>query len=229
MQQYVWLICSSFALVIWAIIFFSLRNSGEKQKEMLAFSLWISLFGLTQPLWVPEYWHPPSLFNLRSEFDIESIIYSFALGGIVVAVYRCLFPAIVKPVKKHKYQLLSFFSVPVVFVFLLAAFKLNNMYSIIFAMAIGGLFSYFLRPDLRKRMFACAGGCTVMHFGFFLLLMAMFPGYVERFWNLNVLWGIFILGVPLEELVFAVFLGFLWPSIYEYVREQAFYIKTKKD
>jgi len=40
-------------------------------------------FGLTEPMFVPEYWSPPSLFELaqRTGFDIEGIIFSFAIGA----------------------------------------------------------------------------------------------------------------------------------------------------
>jgi len=50
--------------------------------------LWASLFtmpfGPTDPLFVPEYWSPPSLFDLArtTGFDIESLIFCFDIGGI---------------------------------------------------------------------------------------------------------------------------------------------------
>ncbi len=52
------------------------------------------LFGFSEPLFVPEYWSPPSLFKLaeKTGFDIESFIFSFAIGGIVVVLYRLLYP-----------------------------------------------------------------------------------------------------------------------------------------
>lgn len=57
---------------------------------MMVVSLWTSLLGLTEPLFVPEYWAPPSLFDLasRTGFDIESFIFSFAIGGIAVVIYE---------------------------------------------------------------------------------------------------------------------------------------------
>jgi hypothetical protein len=46
-------------------------------------------FGLTEPLFVPRYWDPPSLFNLAATtgFDIESLIFCFAIGGIGAVLY----------------------------------------------------------------------------------------------------------------------------------------------
>lgn len=56
-----------------------------------------------------------------------------------------------------------------------------------------------------------------LYFFYFLTLIAMYPGYVEKVWNLKVISGILIFGIPLEELLFAFSFGFLWSSIYEHV------------
>ena len=58
----------------------------------MAANLSITLFGLTELIFVPEYWNPPSLFNLaqRTGFDIESLIFSFALGGTGTVLYDAL-------------------------------------------------------------------------------------------------------------------------------------------
>jgi len=86
-MQYVWFIWSLIILALWAIIYL-LRK--ESRKEMLKMSLITMPFGLTEPLFVPEYWFPPSLFNLaiKTGFDIESLIFSFAIGGIGTVLYN---------------------------------------------------------------------------------------------------------------------------------------------
>ena len=43
------------------------------------------------------------------------------------------------------------------------------------------------------------------------------PGYIERVWNLAALSGVFVLHLPLEELLFALTFGFYWSSVYEHV------------
>lgn len=50
---------------------------------MLYVSFLTSLLGLTEPIFVPKYWNPPSLFNLAQNtgFDIESLLFSFGIGG----------------------------------------------------------------------------------------------------------------------------------------------------
>src|SRR3989344_3479519 len=84
-----WLIFSLILFVIWIIIFIF----NKSRKEMLIVSALTMPFGLTEPFFVPEYWSPPSLFNLAANtgFDIESLIFSFAIGGIGSVLYETIF------------------------------------------------------------------------------------------------------------------------------------------
>ena len=83
---YVWLIWSVLFLVPWVWLY--LANPGHR-KVIWRTSLVTALVGLTEPLYVPRYWNPPSLFSLaqRTGFDIESLIFAFAVGGIGCALY----------------------------------------------------------------------------------------------------------------------------------------------
>ena len=93
-MQYVWFIWSLIILALWAIIYVSKKGV---RKEMLKMSLITMPFGLTEPLFVPEYWIPPSLFDLaeKTGFDIESLIFSFAIGGIGTVLYNLIFKRII--------------------------------------------------------------------------------------------------------------------------------------
>lgn len=89
-MQYVWFIWSIIILALWAVVYCYKKDS---RKEMLKMS-WITMpFGLTEPLFVPDYWHPPSVFDLaeKTGFDIESLIFSFAIGGIGTVLYNIIF------------------------------------------------------------------------------------------------------------------------------------------
>ena len=89
-MQNVWFIWSLIILALWAITYLSKKGH---RKEMLKMSLITMPFGLTEPLFVPEYWFPPSLFDLakKTGFDIESLIFSFAIGGIGTVLYNLIF------------------------------------------------------------------------------------------------------------------------------------------
>ena len=222
--QFAWLLWSLFLIVIWGVIYALLKSKGSK-KEMLLVSLWTSLLGFTEPLFVPEYWNPPSLFDLahRTGFDIESLIFSFGVGGIAVVLYEWIFRISHEQMKpreqslpRHRYHLLSILSAPVIFFFLLVSTSLNPIYSAAVAMIIGGLFSWYCRPDLKKKMIMSAFIFLGIYFVYFLTLIAVYPGYVEQVWNFKDISGILVFGIPLEELLFAVSFGFIWSSVYEH-------------
>ena len=77
-------------LAIWGVIFLFHKNL---RSEILIVSFWTMPLGLTEPLFVPLYWNPPSLFNLaqRTGFDIESLIFCFSIGGVGSVLYRLIF------------------------------------------------------------------------------------------------------------------------------------------
>ena len=84
-DQYVWLAWSIALLIPWLAAYVALPR---QRKVMLWTSLFTTPFGLTEPLFVPAYWSPPSLFDLArtTGFDIESFIFSFGIGGVGVVL-----------------------------------------------------------------------------------------------------------------------------------------------
>lgn len=222
--QFAWFFWSLLLTAVWLVVYILLKNK-ESRREMFLVSLWTSLLGITEPFFVPEYWNPPSLFDLahRTGFDIESFIFSFGVGGIAVVIYELIFRKVhtqtlnrMQHSPGHKYHLLSLLSAPVIFFSLLNT-SLNPIYSAIIAMVTGGLFTLYCRPDLKNKMFASAAIFIGIYFIYFLALIASYPDYVEQVWNLKDISGILIVDIPLEELLFALGFGFIWSSIYEHV------------
>lgn len=223
--QFAWLLWSLFLMGIWVIIYLLFRNR-EGRKEMLVVSFWTSLFGLTEPFFVPEYWNPPSLFDLahRTGFDIESFIFSFAIGGIAVALYDWIFKVRHKKVSiteqhhsRHRFHLWAVVAAPVIFFALFFTTDLNPIYTSFIALIGGGLATWYCRPDLKKKMIASGFLFFGLYFLYFLTLEVAYPGYVEQVWNLEALSGISFAGIPIEELMFAFSFGFLWSSVYEHL------------
>jgi hypothetical protein len=72
-DHYVWLIWASAFLVPWLVLFAAFPHH---RTTMWWASLMTAPLGLTEPIFVPAYWNPPSLFDLaqRSGFDIESAL-----------------------------------------------------------------------------------------------------------------------------------------------------------
>lgn len=212
-------------LVVWGAVYWLLRDKVSR-KEMLVVSLWTSLLGLTEPIFVPEYWNPPSLFNLAQStgFDIESLLFSFGVGGLAVVMYEWLFKVRHRKVSmaerhhsRHKHHWLALSSAPVIFFTLLIFVDINPIYFAFAAMMAGGLFTWYCRPDLKKKMIVSAWLFLGLYYVYFLTLIVSFPGYVEQVWNMTTISGVIVGGVPLEELMFAFSFGFLWSSVYEHI------------
>lgn len=222
-MQYVWLIWSLIILALWFIIYLTQK---EVRKEMLKMSLITMPFGLTEPLFVPEYWFPPSLFGLaeKTGFDIESLLFSFAIGGIGTVLYNLIFKstyALIPPGDRkhsrhtlHRYILIF----PVIAFGVLSFFTdLNHIYCGIIAMFLGGLATLYCRPDLKGKIWVGGLLFTVLYFVYFASILPFYPQYVELYWNLNNLSHIIILGIPIEELLFAFTFGMYWSGLYEHL------------
>ena len=218
-----WLVFSLILLSIWLLIWII---SYKSRKEMFWVSFFTMPFGLIEPLFVPEYWNPPSLFDLAAKtgFDIESIIFSFAIGGIGAVIYETIFKVKHKKMsrhemhsKRHRFHLLALTSPVIIFLPLLFFTKLNPIYSASIAMFIGGIAAILCRPDLKRKILVGGVIFLALYFIFFMLFNLAYPGLVLEIWNLLAISGILIIGVPLEELMFAFTFGMLWSSIYEHI------------
>ncbi len=191
---------------------------------MIYSSLLVTPIGLTQLFFVPEYWFPKStLFNLTTKIglDIESFLFSFAVGGIAAVLYEELLDEHLK--RKRKLVIegkkLSVFLALILAIFMVVfklGIKINFMYASIISMVAGTLFILIFRRDLIKE--SIFGGVLFMviyFFAFIILNNAIFPNWALTTWNLQNLSGILIIGTPIEELLWALTFGFLWAPIYE--------------
>jgi len=173
---------------------------------------------------VPEYWSPPSLFNLalRTGFDVESLIFCFGIGGVAAVLFNVTTGRRLRPVsgeerrgsrhRFHRWILVSPFLLFPILYFL----PWNAIYPSIVAMAVGSATTVLCRPDLKRA--TLAGGAIFL--GYYVVFLAtlemIVPGYIERVWNLDALTGWTIVGLPVEELLFAVAFGAYWAGVYQH-------------
>lgn len=224
-MQSAYLFGSLFLLIIWLFIFLKLKLK-ESKTEMVKVSLVTSLLGLTEPIFVPEYWNPPTIFDLaqKTGFDIESLIFAFAVGGIATSAYELInkkrhlnISAHQMHHPRHKFHIYALLATPVSFAILYTFTSLNPIYTTIIALLIGVLAAFYCRPDLIKKMAASGFIFLIIYFIFFIIFNFIFPGYTEKVWNLESISAVLILKVPIEELGFAFSLGLMWSSVYEHV------------
>ena len=106
-----------------------------------------------------------------------------------------------------------------VLVFALLAFftSLNHIYCGIIALFTGALATLYCRPDLKGKIWIGGLLFSLLYFLYFGSILPFYPDYVELYWNLEALSQVLILGIPLEELLFAFSFGMLWSSLYEHL------------
>ena len=220
-DQYVWFLWSSAFLIPWVVVYLLFP---VHRRTMLWASLFTMPFGLTEPLFVPEYWLPPSLFNLAENtgFDIESLIFCFGIGGVGAVFYNLLSGQVPreivvgerhKPLHRHHYKALV---APFIVFPLLYFFPWNPIYPSIVAMFVGAVANILCRPDLTRKSWI-GGLLFLVYYTIFLVALEWSaPGYIERVWNLEALSGITIGFLPIEELLFAIFFGMYWSGMYEH-------------
>lgn len=220
---YAYLIASILLLFIWLYLYLTKPGSS---KKMLLVSFLTAPLGLTEPLFVPSYWLPFTLFDLARQtgFDLESLLFSFAVGGITAVLYESLWGKSRKPVStheahqvRHRFHRLALLLPIISFGVLYFLTPLNPIYSTILAMIIGAIATGLCRPDLIRAMLTASFLFLSIYFVVFLIgFVWLFPGYVEAVWNLPAISGILVAGVPIEELLFAALLGAMWSSVYEH-------------
>lgn len=220
-DQYVWLFWASAFLLPWAALWIAFP---AHRRAMWWASVFTTPFGLTEPLFVPEYWSPPSLFDLatRTGFDIESLIFCFGIGGVGAVLYNALTGAKLEPMPdherraplhRHHYKALAapFFVFPVLYLL-----PVNPIYPGIAAMVVGSITTMLCRPDLKRKTWVGGVIFTLYYALFVVALEWLSPGYVVRVWNLDALSGVLLGPVPLEELAFALSFGMYWSGVYDH-------------
>jgi hypothetical protein len=220
-DQFVRFAWSCAFLIPWALFYLLFPIH---RQAMVRVSLFTMPFGLTEPLFVPEYWSPDSLFDLaqRTGFDIESLIFCFGIGGVGAVLYNVITGSQLVSVSeeyralpRHRYHRLAL-AAPFIAFPLLYVFDWNPIYPSILAMLIGGLATIACRPDLKSSTWL--GG--VLFVGYYWIFLQglewLSPGYIDRTWNLQALWDITLAGMPIEELLFAFTFGLYWAGVYSH-------------
>lgn len=221
-HAYAWTFWSVAFLLPWAALFLLVP---EQRRIMLRASLLTAPLGLSEPLFVPEYWNPPSLFGLaqRTGFDVESVLFSFGLGGVGAVLYNAVTRQASEPVppqerchRRHKHHVSALLAPFVVFP-VLYPWGWNPIYPAIIAMLVGAIANVGCRPDLLGKTILGGVLFLVYYTLLFLGFQASAPGYVDQIWNWDAITGIRVLGIPIEELLFAGAFGCYWSGAYEHI------------
>jgi hypothetical protein len=189
-------------------------------------SIWGSLvsapFALTSILFIPQYWTPPSLFNLdaRYKVGIEDFLWAAAVGGIASVIGEIVLEEKLTRTRQEKRRrhYAPFLVLAVLLVVLQLWHPGKTIYNMIAALSVCALVMLLLRPDLCWLQAVGALTFTVLYWMLFELLLRLYPNFIPQFYTVKNLLGIYVLGVPIEELLFAASGGAVWSVAYEYLQ-----------
>ncbi len=160
-----------------------------------------------------DYWHPEYMITIslgRLRFGLEDLLFSFAFSGICIGLFRLqLEPGEdargVIPMGESFVE--RFFLVwPGISLFgvLVYSYGFNSLYAICAGCLTTSALVLFRRPEWTAAALRMGLLVAVLmwffYWGYFLVL---FPGILERWWELEALWGVTLAGVPLEEPLWA--------------------------
>jgi hypothetical protein len=215
--------------LIWGIlfgaIFFILFLLKKNLRKEMIYSglLWLP-FGALQPLFVPEYWNPHVLIRFNG-LDIESFLWCFFIGGIAAVLYETAFNLKLKKIKRtaksqtHAFAIYVLLVLGAIFAILIKFFTNFSVLrsSFVFALIILA-YSFFSRRDLVKVSLVSGILFLVLYILILLFIDCLFPGFIINQWNFQATLGIYLIGIPLEEYIFAYLFGAMWAPIYEEIK-----------
>jgi|APSaa5957512622_1039677.scaffolds.fasta_scaffold30928_2 hypothetical protein len=209
-MAYVYLIGSGIVAIFW-LVFYIIRT--DLRKKILLTSIIGGILGFTEIFFVPNYWNPQ--FQVIKIFDnlfLGSLFFAFFLPGFSSVLYQIIFKEPLFKAQKIKSKLLLI--PPVIFLLYLFIPQINVMAFSFGSMFIGALLFYLSDKRLGKPILLNGIITFVFFLIMYMIFWQLFPSLIASY-NYEVLSGINIIGIPIEELLFFFAIGTNFCLIYE--------------
>lgn len=206
---YAYLILVAPYMMLW-LAFFILRKDIRRK---LFFSSAISaLLGISEILFILNYWLPQfQTIPIFTNLFVESILFTFFLGGVVSTFYQVLFK---EKLFKIRINPLVTLIAPLLFLtYFLNPFRVNIMVYVFTSMFIGSLITMYLGKNSKQIIFSGLINTLFYSIVYFSLWYA-FPELPAsyQFQNLS---GVLIGGIPIEEFLWILSFSFYWTPLYD--------------
>ncbi|MBU0957237.1 MAG: hypothetical protein KKF56_00345 [Nanoarchaeota archaeon] len=221
--EYAYLIGSLVMLLVWGILYY-LRK--DVRHEMLIISIMFGIIGLfVDPIYSKDWWFPLTITNTMP--GIESFLFGFAVGGVSSVVYDIFFGKRVR-IKKANKKMEEIRNLNLFFIMLIGGglffisffiFQLNSFYASFPALLVPLAIILIKRKDLLLDSIFSGVLVAIISFIFYIAPEMMLPGWIASTWNFEMISGILVLGVPIEDLIWFFLAGLLIGPLYEYWKE----------
>jgi hypothetical protein len=198
-------------VLIWIILF--LKSPGIRMA-LLVMSAFGGLAGPIGEYWfLRDYWHPDYALPMRIgnwRFGIEDYILTFAMVGTAMALFEKFGTkkewGPLPPVSWRslfRMDMIGNFGI-LLMIFFASIVRMNSIYAIMLTLLISSAALYWKRSAWIPRVLAVTAGFSIFYWAVFrFAFMPLYPGILERWWNLGALCGVRLLGVPVEEPIWA--------------------------
>ena len=218
MDKFGYIGISLFMLPLWLYIYI---NAKWLRKRMRSIGIYLGILTVVvQPIFIMDYWNPPSLLGIDNFYAIEDFLFGFILMGIIISIYNYIFK--IKYIKKYvkRKKLAVVFSVGIFLFFILMTtfFKYNSIFVLSYSLLGVACFMIFLRRDLFVP--ALFTGMFVLFF-ITLIYMIVFNLFLISYWNsywklVGTSYEYYILGIPWTEYLFYFSVGFFVSILYDF-------------
>jgi hypothetical protein len=204
---------------LWLFVYFN--NYKSERRKIIHFSI---LFGIASIVLehffsVYDYWHPVFILG-DSIIRVESFIYGFFFGGAVSGIIPLIYKQkeIGKPRKNLRLEIGIIVIIALLFLIMTVVLKINSMIPMIISPLVVGVISLVKlrkRDSIVKHVINGIVALLITVLFYYLLIIFVQPDLFNEYFYLENLSGFWLLGLPLEEALFAFALGFGVTSIYE--------------
>jgi len=205
-------------LPLWIFIYTKAKRLRVRMRNS---GVYVGLVAVvTEPIFMIDYWTPPSLFGIDGFYIVEDFIYGFLISGISISIYNFVFNISYKT-KYKKYKKASvILTVGMLLSFLIfnLIFKYNSVLSISYSVIVATLIMITYRKDLLLPAFLSGVMLVVISTIIYTLIFNfILTSYWYDYWKLaNSSYGYFILGIPWTEYLWYFTLGFYISIVYDF-------------
>ena len=183
-------------------------------------------FALTEFLFYPRYWEPEFLFDLVNiiGFGVEDLLFVAGLGALCVSAYPLVFQKDIREgsaflSRSTAARIATLILPTAVAVVVAALLSIPMIYAAPVIMLAGAAWIWIRRNDLILPSLIGSILVTLVYAMLSLVLMWLVPGVFQLDWNTSEFLNLFVLGIPVEELLYGASAGLIGSVFYPYTTD----------
>ena len=186
-------------------------------------------FAFTERLFYPDYWEPVFLFDLVNKigFGVEDLLFVMGLGAFASTVYAAIFNKTYLQGSAPELsgvwkRVIGLAGLMALLVLCLALLSIPMIYgsALIMLVVCGGV--VLLRNDLLSPALLGGAATLLIYTVLCWISLLVYPQIFELTWHTERFTNVFILGIPVEELIYAFTAGLLATVAYPFVFDARF-------